>query len=100
MADQRANEENDDLKEENRTLQQRLHEENQRRFVTIEKTLERQDGVLEQIAENTKDLPKMKDRLDTIESEHNKAKGAIKLVLAVATSGGLAELGRAVFGRH
>lgn len=82
------------------TLQHQLHEENRRRFEQIERNQDRQQMILDKILANTGDLPALKATIEEIEQERNRAKGAIKLALALATSSGVIEAARWIFGRH
>jgi hypothetical protein len=57
------------------TLQHQLHQENTRRFEQIERNQDRQQKLLDQIALNTSDLPKLKDRVDGLEVTSDRIKG-------------------------
>jgi uncharacterized FlaG/YvyC family protein len=82
------------------TLQHQLHQESQRRFEQIEKNQDRQQKVLEQVLSNTSDLPQLKATVEDIDKERNRAKGAVKLAMVLATSSGVIEAYRWIFSRH
>lgn len=56
-------------------LQQRLHQENQRRFEQIEKNQDNQKTTLEEILKNTVDLPKLKNDVEDLKNSHQRLKG-------------------------
>ncbi len=88
-------------------LQQRLHNENQRRFEQIEKNQDRQAEQLEQLLKNTADLPTLKsdigdlkDAVKDIDGDRNKIKGAVKLGVGAGGLSLLAEGARWLFFRR
>ena len=68
------------------TLQHQLHRENQRRFEQIEKNQENQQKILNQIVVNTADLPKLKDRVDELETDSNRVKGGGAMIAFIFAS--------------
>lgn len=72
-------------------LQQRLHEESQRRFQQIEKNQDRQGKQLDELIKNTADLPKLKKDVEEINTERNKFEGAAKLATLMGGGSLLAE---------
>lgn len=56
-------------------LQQRLHEENQRRFEQIEEKQNKQDSILQQILSNTQDLPQLKKDVEDLKDGQSRIKG-------------------------
>jgi hypothetical protein len=60
-------------------LQNRLHQENQRRMDEQDKRLERMEKTLGDIVANTVDLPEIKKRVDDHHETINKLKGASAL---------------------
>ena len=88
-------------------LQQRLHDENQRRFEQIEKN---QDNLaskfvelgrtLEEVVTNTSCLQQLKEDVADIEKDRNKIKGAVKLGVGMGGFSLLAEGMRWLWNRH
>lgn len=69
---------------EARHYQDQLHKANQDRMERFEEKL---DVLLEsstRVQEATKDLPKLTDRVATLENELNRAKGAVTVLSAIA----------------
>lgn len=69
---------------EARHYQDQLHQMNQDRMKRLEDKL---DALLESSAtveESTKDLPKLTDRVAKLESDSNRAKGAMAMLSAIA----------------
>ena len=88
-------------------FQKQLHEQGQERFRAIEERLGKQDEiqiehgkVLATIAANTSDLPQLKEEIEDIQNERSKAKGAVKLAMALGTGSGVIEAVRWFFARH
>ena len=74
-------------------LQNRLHEENQRRFEQIEKNQDNQSKMLGEVLKNTADLPDLKKDVEKLKSDRNKIKGAASVG---AWLGGGSLLGEAI----
>jgi len=88
-------------------FQKQLHEQGQERFRAIESRLEAQNAIqvdhgkmLTQIIANTAELPKLKADVEEIQEERSKAKGAVKLALALGTSSGILEGLHWLLGKH
>ena len=81
-------------------LQQQLHAENQRRFVAIEEEQQKQRALLESIARNTADLPKLKEDVESLTTDRNKFKGATRLAVLMGGGGLVSEGVRWLFFRH
>jgi hypothetical protein len=56
--------------------------------------------MLTQIIANTAELPKLKADVEEIQEERSKAKGAVKLALALGTSSGILEGLHWLLGKH
>jgi hypothetical protein len=64
-------------------FQKLMHTENQRRLIAVEGTQQTMLKTLTEIADNTKDLPKLIERVDDLEASRDKFKAGMAVVLAL-----------------